>query len=133
MVVAQLWTIAAAAPDASPAQPDPGDPVSATFPWLGRSRGWITPVGRARCKLGIPSQYLRRVCDEHLDLLNHNVNTWLADEPTRRYLIRTLRGTGNQPGIARAMLSEKYKITTELDMLTPTALPFVPRTPHVRT
>ena len=68
-------------------------------------------------KLGIPSQYLRRMRDEHVGLLDHNVNTWLADEPTKRYLIRNLRDTGDQPGIARALLSEKYKITDNLDVL----------------
>lgn len=58
-------------------------------------------------KLGIPSQYLRRMREEQVGLLDCNVNTWLAVEPTKRYLIRTLRGEGDQPGIARAMLSEK--------------------------
>jgi hypothetical protein len=53
----------------------------------------------------------------HLPLLDHNVNTWLADDPAKRYLVRTLRGSGDQPGIARAMLSEKYKITDNLDVL----------------
>ncbi len=48
-------------------------------------------------KLGIPSQYLRQMREQHLELLDHNVNTWLADEPTKRYLIRTLRGGGHQP------------------------------------
>ncbi len=68
-------------------------------------------------KLGIPSQYLRRMREEQVGLLDCNVNTWLAAEPTKRYLIRTLRGEGEQPGIARALLSEKYKITDNLDVL----------------
>lgn len=77
----------------------------------------VTCDGGIADKLGIPSQYLRRMRDEHIELLDHNVNTWLGDEPTKRYLIRTLRGAGDQPGIARAMLSEKYKITDNLDVL----------------
>jgi hypothetical protein len=68
-------------------------------------------------KLGIPGQYLRRMHHAHLALLDHNVNTWLADDPAKRYLVRTLRGSADQPGIARAMLSEKYKITDNLDVL----------------
>ncbi|MGH3769356.1 MAG: DUF932 domain-containing protein [Pseudonocardiaceae bacterium] len=68
-------------------------------------------------KLGIPSQYLRRMREEQIALLDHNVNTWLADDPARRYLIRTLRGEDDQRGIARALLSEKYKITDNLDVL----------------
>jgi hypothetical protein len=69
-------------------------------------------------KLGIPVQYLRRMREEQrLELLDENVNTWLGHDPAKRYLLRTLRGTGGQPGIARAMLSEKYKITDNLDVL----------------
>ncbi|MGH3983002.1 MAG: DUF932 domain-containing protein [Pseudonocardiaceae bacterium] len=78
-----------------------------------------TPIcdGGIADKLGIPSQYLRLIREQQLELLDHNVNTWLADDPAKRYLIRTLRGEGDQPGIARAMLSEKYKITDNLDVL----------------
>lgn len=85
------------------------------------ARGVFRPTqtcdGGIADKLSIPSQYLRRMRTEQLDLLDHNVNTWLADDPAKRYLIRTLRGQGDQPGIARAMLSEKYKITDNLDVL----------------
>ena len=37
---------------------------------------------------------------------NHNVNTWLADDPAKRYLVCTLRGSADQPGIARDALGE---------------------------
>lgn len=77
----------------------------------------LTCDGGIAEKLGIPSQYLRRMREGHLELLDHNVNIWLGDDPAKRYLIRTLRGEGDQPGIARAMLSEKYKITDNLDVL----------------
>jgi hypothetical protein len=86
-------------------------------PARGVFRPTLTCDGGIADKLGIPSQYLRRMRTEQLDLLDHNVNTWLADDPAKRYLIRTLRGPGDQPGIARAMLSEKYKITDNLDVL----------------
>ncbi|MGH3833845.1 MAG: DUF932 domain-containing protein [Pseudonocardiaceae bacterium] len=85
------------------------------------ARGVFRPTlicdGGIADKLGIPPRYLRRMREHHPELLDHNVNTWLADEPSKRYLIRTLRGQGDQPGIARAMLSEKYKITDNLDVL----------------
>lgn len=68
-------------------------------------------------KLGIPIHYLRRMREEHVELLDTNVNTWLADNPSKRYLVRNLRGEGGQPGIARALLSDKYKITDNLDVL----------------
>jgi hypothetical protein len=47
----------------------------------------------------------------------NNVNTWLANDPIKRYLLRILRGTGDQPGISRAMLSKEYEITDNLDVL----------------
>ncbi|MGH3778397.1 MAG: hypothetical protein ACRDRR_22085 [Pseudonocardiaceae bacterium] len=49
MAVAQLWTTAAAAPEAPLAQPDPGDPVTVAPPLAWKvPRGRITPVERAR-------------------------------------------------------------------------------------
>lgn len=86
-------------------------------PARGVFRPTLTCDGGIADKLGIPSQYLRRMRQAHVGLLDHNVNTWLADEPRKRYLIRTLRGGGEQPGIARAMLSDQYKITDNLDVL----------------
>lgn len=68
-------------------------------------------------KLGIPAGYLRRMRASHLDLLDTNINTWLGDDPARRFLVRALRGTDGQPGIARALLSERYRITDNLDVL----------------
>ena len=95
-----------------PTSPSMGDPARGVF------RPTVVCDGGIADKLGIPAQYLRRMREEeHVGLLDHNVNTWLADEPTKRYLIRTLRGAGHQPGIARALLSEKYKITDNLDVL----------------
>lgn len=68
-------------------------------------------------KLSIPAAYLRRMRESHLDLFDVNVNTWLADDPTRRFLVRALRGDEGEPGIARALLSERYRITDNLDVL----------------
>jgi hypothetical protein len=96
---------------------EPTITLDGVTPARGVFRPTLTCDGGIADKLGIPSQYLRRMRDEHVGLLDHNVNTWLADEPTKRYLIRNLRDTGDQPGIARALLSEKYKITDNLDVL----------------
>ncbi|MGH3909498.1 MAG: DUF932 domain-containing protein [Pseudonocardiaceae bacterium] len=86
-------------------------------PARGVFRPTLTCDGGIAEKLGIPPQYLRRMRETHPALLDHNVNTWLADDPAKRYLIRTLRSETSGPGIARAMLSEKYKITDNLDVL----------------
>jgi hypothetical protein len=96
---------------------EPTITLDGVTPARGVFRPTLTCDGGIADKLGIPSQYLRRMRETHLSLLDHNVNTWLADEPTKRYLIRNLRDTGDQPGIARALLSEKYKITDNLDVL----------------
>jgi hypothetical protein len=84
--------------------------------------GLFTPTatcdGGIADKLGIPVRYLRRMREQNqLDLLDRNVNTWLATAPNERYLARTLRGERGGPGIGRALLSEKYKITDNLDVL----------------
>jgi hypothetical protein len=66
-------------------------------------------------KLGIPTAYLRRLRTEHLDLYEANVNGWLA-RTGKRYLVRGLRGDAGG-GIARAFLSDAYRIVDNLDVL----------------
>jgi len=66
-------------------------------------------------KLGIPAPYLRRLRGEHCALYDANVNGWLT-RSDKRYLIRGLRGD-NGGGIARAFLSDGYKIIDNLDVL----------------
>lgn len=69
-------------------------------------------------KLGIPVKYLRDMrATGKLALLDHNVNEWLSDEPEKRFLTRTLKGGGNLPGVARALLSENYRFVDNLDVL----------------
>lgn len=68
-------------------------------------------------KLEIPLPYLRRTREKDPGLYDHNVNTWLADQPDRRFLVRALRSTAEHGGIARALLSDKYRITDNLDVL----------------
>jgi hypothetical protein len=68
-------------------------------------------------KLGIPAGYLRRMREQRPALLDANINTWLGDAPHRRFLLRGLRGQDNGPGIARAFLSDSYRIVDNLDVL----------------
>lgn len=66
-------------------------------------------------KLKIPSAYLRRTRVEAPDLYDANVNGWLH-RYDRRFLIRGLRGE-DDGGVARAFLSDGYKIIDNLDVL----------------
>ncbi|HEX4815839.1 MAG TPA: DUF932 domain-containing protein [Nonomuraea sp.] len=70
-------------------------------------------------KLGIPLPYLRRLREHKPGLYDTNVNGWLADAD-RRFLVRALRGGGehaNEHGVARAFLSDSYRIIDNLDVL----------------
>ena len=68
-------------------------------------------------KLGIPAAYLRRLREHKPDLYDANVNGWL-DGDGRRFLLRCLQpATGEGPGVARAFLSDGYKIIDSLDVL----------------
>ena len=66
-------------------------------------------------KLGIPAAYLRKLREQRAGLYDANVNGWL-DGDERRFLIRCLRG-GSGAGVARAFLSDGYKIIDHLDVL----------------
>ena len=84
------------------------------------SPGTFAPTGTCDAgmadKLGIPVAYLRRLREEHLGLYDANVNGWLEHQPGRRLLIRALRGDEGD-GIARAVLSERYRFVDNLDVL----------------
>ncbi|MGV9456338.1 DUF932 domain-containing protein [Streptomyces sp. NPDC003635] len=72
-------------------------------------------------KLRIPLAYLRRMRADNVPLLDENVNAWLREEPGRRFMLRAFRG-GHGPGmpgegVARALLSDSYKLMDNLDML----------------
>lgn len=85
-------------------------------------------------RLGIPLAYVRRLRAERPDLMDANVNGWLhgyreyvnADGPiptafvpgdTRSFLARCFRGDDGEPGIARALLSDRFSISDNLDSL----------------
>ena len=91
-------------------------------------------------KLGIPLPYVRKLRDGRVDLYDANVNGWLrgASKPSgvtltpeaeriwreehpgdkRSFLVRCFRGDDGAPGIARAFLSDSYKVIDNLDALT---------------
>jgi hypothetical protein len=69
-------------------------------------------------KLGVPQPYQRKMRDHGLhELLAHNVNTWLQREPGRKFLIRTFRGEHGAPGVARALLSDSYRVMDNYELL----------------
>jgi len=97
-------------------------------------------------KLEIPTRYMRKMrgdaiaavktyegeftrgdgtqSDEYIDyvtagdLLDHNVNHWLRQDPSRKFLVRGFRTDDpNEVGIARAVLSDQFGMYDHLDML----------------
>jgi len=80
-------------------------------------------------KLGIGQTYFRRMREAgRTDLIDGNVNGWLhgnkvdgnvvhpADD--RAFLLRLFRGDEGQPGVARAILSDRFNLSMDnLDML----------------
>ena len=102
-----------------------------------RADGIYTPTAVAdegfAQRLGIPVTYLRRLRDERPDLYDANLNGLLhgrrkrthdGDEQiiypadTRNFLVRCFRGDDSSHGIARAVLSDRFKIVDNLDVLT---------------
>lgn len=84
-------------------------------------------------KLGVPLAYLRRLRNEAPDLYDGNVNGWLhgrskrsadgtveslRDPDSRSFLLRTFRGDDGEAGVARAFLSNQYRVFDNLDVLT---------------
>ncbi|MFI7012624.1 DUF932 domain-containing protein [Streptomyces sp. NPDC050145] len=81
----------------------------------------VTDEGIAN-KLRIPLAYLRRMRAENVPLLDDNVNSWLGQDPGRRFMLRAFRSDsapGGSPaeGVARALLSDSYKLIDNLDVL----------------
>jgi hypothetical protein len=82
-------------------------------------------------KTGFPSAYLRKLRSEgrgHLidGALNELLQGYRAEEgkpyaahdaDSRSFLLRLFRGDDDQPGVARALLSDKYKMIENLDVL----------------
>jgi hypothetical protein len=68
-------------------------------------------------KLGIPLPYVRQLRKERADLYDANANGWLHSDD-RSFMVRLFVSADGSPGIARAMLSDKYRIIDNLDVLT---------------
>jgi hypothetical protein len=74
-------------------------------------------------KLGIPLTYVRRLRDNRPDLWDANVAGWLhgSDDgigpDSRSFLFRGFRGDLDDAGIARALLSDRFGINDNLDVL----------------
>lgn len=66
-------------------------------------------------KLGIPKKYYERMMVEHPELLEHNINLWLAKDEKIKYLLRTFDNDGS--GIARALLSDRFHMLDNYDVL----------------
>jgi hypothetical protein len=74
-------------------------------------------------RLGVPFKYLRTIHEARPSLYDQTVNAFLhgsdgvaADE--RKFLVRLFRGDTDGTGIARALLSDRFKTIDNLDVLT---------------
>jgi len=68
-------------------------------------------------RLNIPLKYLRRMrAGEKSNLLDHNVNTWLADS-NKQWFVRGFKGATQDCGIARAFLSDRFGCIDNLDVV----------------
>jgi hypothetical protein len=74
--------------------------------------------GQLASRLGIPKVYYDRMRSENPQLLDANVNSWFDRKPERR-LIRTMDGA------ARAVLSDRYRIIDNLDLIEATLPPIL--------
>lgn len=71
--------------------------------------------GQIAAKLGIPVKYYDRMMSEHPELLEANINMWLAKDAQAKYLLRTFGNNGS--GVARALLSDRFHILDNYDVL----------------
>lgn len=67
-------------------------------------------------KLGIPGRYYERLRNEAVDMLDYNVTEWLKRKQTN-YFLRTFISNYGDYGIARAFLSDRFKVIDHLDIL----------------
>jgi len=75
-------------------------------------------------KLGISLAYLRRLREQRPDLWDANVNGWLHGNDLvgyppddRSFLVRLFQAEDDNLGVARALLSDSYKVIDNLDAL----------------
>ncbi len=69
-------------------------------------------------KLGIPMKYYDRMMRDFPELLEYNVNSWMAKDETVKYLLRTFDGGADQElNIARALLSDRFHLLDNYDVM----------------
>lgn len=78
--------------------------------------------GQLATTLGIPVKYLRKLRDEHLELLDQNVNGWLPRQ-SRNFMVRTFRSWQPEgelmprPARVRSIHSDRYLRIDNEDIL----------------
>jgi len=70
-------------------------------------------------RLDIPKKYYdKMLCDEtSIALLDTNVTHWLKNNNKRNYFLRTFIDKENKTGIARAILSDRYNVLDNYDVM----------------
>lgn len=67
-------------------------------------------------RLEIPRTYVRKMRDQDVPLLDTNVNAWLA-RSNRQWFLRGFLGEGEECGMGRAFLSDRYGCIDNYDVL----------------
>lgn len=73
--------------------------------------------GQISEKLGIPKKYYDRMMTSNEELLNYNINMWLAKDKETKYLLRMFGHEGGEVSVARAFLSNGFNIIDNFDVL----------------
>lgn len=67
-------------------------------------------------KLGIPSRYFQKMREGHSALLDQNVTYWLQ-RANNNFLLRSFVDKENESGVARALLSDRFRTIDNYDVL----------------
>lgn len=67
-------------------------------------------------KLGIPGRYYERMRKEAPEMLDYNVSEWLNRKPAN-YFIRSFVNVSTGTALARAFLSDRFKVIDHIDIL----------------
>lgn len=74
-----------------------------------------TAHGNISDKLGIPKKYYDRMLDND-GILEYNVNYWL-EKANKNYFLRNFVDKQEQTGVCRALLSDRFKVIDNFDVL----------------
>lgn len=67
-------------------------------------------------KLTIPREYMRRMREQRPDIFDTTCNGWLRGD-SRKFFVRLWRGETGEQGVARALMSSRYGVIDNLDVL----------------